>query len=167
MQFFFSTVTKMLWKIQGSPISCSPSHQSRGVKDGVEGLILFRWPPRWWMDRCGEGQREVREKAKGGTLSQVLDKSNGRSALHQALTDCCRGVMMNDCFTACWLDWISCFCCMWRERSSQTFVWEFMSIHWFSEGPADLGTVVIWGRVWNGAAVFEVVSQKKRRRKKQ
>ncbi len=47
-----------------------------------------------------EKDREVREKAKGGTLSQVLDKSNGRSALHQALTDCCRGVMMNDCFTA-------------------------------------------------------------------
>lgn len=114
IQFFFSSVTKMLWKIQGSPISCPPSHQSRGVKDGVEGLILFRWPPRWWMDRCGEGQREVREKAKGGTLSQVLDKSNGRSALHQTLTDCCRGVMMDDCVTACWLDRISCF---WGEES--------------------------------------------------
>lgn len=84
------------------------------------GLILFRWPHRWWMDRCGEGQREVREKAKGGTLSQVLDKSNGRSALHQALTDCCRGVMMHGCLTACWLNLFPLFAVL--EGNAQTFV---------------------------------------------
>jgi len=86
------------------------------------------------MDRCGEGQREVREKAKGGTLSQVLDKSRGRSALHQTLTDCCRGVMMNGCFT---------------ERRAETFVFARSVSLWYSmraavcEGPADLGTVIM------------------------